>query len=180
MFLSLSCVNNKEQPWPLTHRYKSTISAIPWYMSPFCPTCSSISAASKVFCIVDPFAGTVDIGGYLTCIGLSGQGKKKIMLSEAWTRRAAALGERLIEPAPQTAGYCVGRDVSVYSSVCLFVSRCSRKEACEKWAEPLHFSTELKQCVDITVTPDNMSVTSASTQVIEFYMLLQKHNITPV
>lgn len=66
----------------------------------------------------------------------------------------------------------MGRDVSVYSSVCLFVSRCSRKEACEKWAEPLHFSTELKQCVDITVTPDNMSVTSASTQVIEFYMLL--------
>uniref|UniRef100_A0A8C1PMP0 Plexin A3 n=1 Tax=Cyprinus carpio TaxID=7962 RepID=A0A8C1PMP0_CYPCA len=40
-----------------------------------------------------------------------------------------------------------------------------RDEACEKWAEPLHFSTELKQCVDITVTPDNMSVTSASTQV---------------
>uniref|UniRef100_A0A8C1W9Z6 Plexin A3 n=1 Tax=Cyprinus carpio TaxID=7962 RepID=A0A8C1W9Z6_CYPCA len=39
-----------------------------------------------------------------------------------------------------------------------------RDEACEKWAEPLHFSTELKQCVDITVTPDNMSVTSASTQ----------------
>uniref|UniRef100_A0A8C1W7Y9 Plexin A3 n=1 Tax=Cyprinus carpio TaxID=7962 RepID=A0A8C1W7Y9_CYPCA len=49
-----------------------------------------------------------------------------------------------------------------------------RDEACEKWAEPLHFSTELKQCVDITVTPDNMSVTSASTQVIEFYMLLVK------
>ncbi len=68
------------------------------------------------------------------------------------------------------AGYCAGRDVSVYSSVCLLVSRCSRKEACEKWTEPLHFSTELKLCVDITVSPDNMSVTSASTQVIEFYM----------
>ncbi|CAM4718535.1 unnamed protein product [Leuciscus chuanchicus] len=47
---------------------------------------------------------------------------------------------------------------------CVLHNKCSRKEACEKWTEPLHFSTELKQCVDITVTPDNMSVTSASTQ----------------
>ncbi|XP_073675973.1 plexin A3 [Garra rufa] len=47
---------------------------------------------------------------------------------------------------------------------CVLHNKCSRKEACEKWAEPLHFSTELKQCVDITVTPDNMSVTSTSTQ----------------
>ncbi|XP_077079179.1 plexin A3 [Siphateles boraxobius] len=47
---------------------------------------------------------------------------------------------------------------------CVLHNKCSRKEACEKWTEPLHFSTELKQCVDITVTPDNMSVTSAPTQ----------------
>uniref|UniRef100_A0A8C2KF00 Plexin A3 n=1 Tax=Cyprinus carpio TaxID=7962 RepID=A0A8C2KF00_CYPCA len=45
---------------------------------------------------------------------------------------------------------------------CVLHNMCSRKEACEKWAEPLHFSTELKQCVDITVTPDNMSVTSVA------------------
>uniref|UniRef100_A0A8C1ZC14 Plexin A3 n=1 Tax=Cyprinus carpio TaxID=7962 RepID=A0A8C1ZC14_CYPCA len=50
---------------------------------------------------------------------------------------------------------------------CVLHNMCSRKEACEKWTEPLHFSTELKQCVDITVTPDNMSVTSASTQVTD-------------
>ncbi|XP_016295597.1 plexin A3 [Sinocyclocheilus anshuiensis] len=47
---------------------------------------------------------------------------------------------------------------------CVLHNKCSRKEACEKWAEMLHFSMELKHCVDITVTPDNMSVTSASTQ----------------
>lgn len=46
-----------------------------------------------------------------------------------------------------------------------FVFRCSRKEACQKWELPQHFSTELKQCVDITVSPANMSVTSPSTQV---------------
>uniref|UniRef100_A0A8B9LPK5 Plexin A3 n=1 Tax=Astyanax mexicanus TaxID=7994 RepID=A0A8B9LPK5_ASTMX len=42
---------------------------------------------------------------------------------------------------------------------------CSRKEACQKWEVPQHFNTELKQCVDITVTPRNMSVTAVSTQV---------------
>ncbi|CAB1329668.1 unnamed protein product [Coregonus sp. 'balchen'] len=41
---------------------------------------------------------------------------------------------------------------------------CSRQEACEKWAEPQHFNTELDHCVDISVTPNNMSVTSTSTQ----------------
>ncbi|KAK2841359.1 hypothetical protein Q7C36_012938 [Tachysurus vachellii] len=47
---------------------------------------------------------------------------------------------------------------------CVLHNKCSRKEACQKWELPQHFSTELKQCVDITVTPANMSVTSASTQ----------------
>ncbi|TRY72813.1 hypothetical protein DNTS_009514 [Danionella cerebrum] len=54
------------------------------------------------------------------------------------------------------------------------IRSCSRKEACEKWSEPLHFSTDVRQCVDITVTPDNMSVTSTSTQVTQFYMPLLK------
>ncbi|XP_060788388.1 plexin A3 [Neoarius graeffei] len=47
---------------------------------------------------------------------------------------------------------------------CVLHNKCSRKEACQKWELPQHFSTELKQCVDITVTPANMSVTSTSTQ----------------
>ncbi|CAB1336003.1 unnamed protein product [Coregonus sp. 'balchen'] len=41
---------------------------------------------------------------------------------------------------------------------------CSRQEACEKWTESQHFNTELDHCVDISVTPNNMSVTSTSTQ----------------
>ncbi|XP_035377715.1 plexin A3 isoform X2 [Electrophorus electricus] len=47
---------------------------------------------------------------------------------------------------------------------CVLHNKCSRKEACQKWEEPQHFSTELKQCIDITVTPGNVSVTAASTQ----------------
>ncbi len=74
-FYHYHVVNNKEQPGPLTHRYKSTHFC--HSMSPFCPTCSSISAASKVFVLLIHLRGTVDIGGYLTCIGLSGQGKRK-------------------------------------------------------------------------------------------------------
>ncbi|KAG9270029.1 plexin A3 [Astyanax mexicanus] len=47
---------------------------------------------------------------------------------------------------------------------CVLHNKCSRKEACQKWEVPQHFNTELKQCVDITVTPRNMSVTAVSTQ----------------
>uniref|UniRef100_A0A674E9T3 Plexin A3 n=1 Tax=Salmo trutta TaxID=8032 RepID=A0A674E9T3_SALTR len=47
---------------------------------------------------------------------------------------------------------------------CVLHNKCSRQEACEKWAEPQHFNTELDQCVDISVTPNNISVTSTSTQ----------------
>lgn len=44
-------------------------------------------------------------------------------------------------------------------------SRCSRHESCDRWSEPQHFNTHLDQCVDISVTPSNMSVTSPATQV---------------
>uniref|UniRef100_A0AAY4DJF0 Sema domain-containing protein n=1 Tax=Denticeps clupeoides TaxID=299321 RepID=A0AAY4DJF0_9TELE len=47
---------------------------------------------------------------------------------------------------------------------CVLHNKCSRQEACEKWEEPQHFSVELKQCVNISITPNNMSVTSTSTQ----------------
>ncbi|XP_066499316.1 plexin A3 [Hoplias malabaricus] len=47
---------------------------------------------------------------------------------------------------------------------CVLHHKCSRREACPKWEVPQHFNSELKQCVDITVIPRNMSVTAASTQ----------------
>ncbi|KAL2103427.1 hypothetical protein ACEWY4_000295 [Coilia grayii] len=48
---------------------------------------------------------------------------------------------------------------------CVLYNKCSRQEACEKWSEPQHFATELKQCTEVSVTPSNMSVTSPATQV---------------
>uniref|UniRef100_A0A671TI96 Plexin-A3 n=1 Tax=Sparus aurata TaxID=8175 RepID=A0A671TI96_SPAAU len=47
---------------------------------------------------------------------------------------------------------------------CVLFNKCSRQEACDKWEEPQHFNTRLDQCVDISVTPSNMSVTSPATQ----------------
>nr|XP_046252530.1 plexin A3 isoform X2 [Scatophagus argus] len=47
---------------------------------------------------------------------------------------------------------------------CVLFNKCSRQEACDKWEEPQHFNTRLDQCVNITVTPSNMSVTSPATQ----------------
>uniref|UniRef100_A0A8C1FXC7 Plexin-A3 n=1 Tax=Cyprinus carpio carpio TaxID=630221 RepID=A0A8C1FXC7_CYPCA len=61
---------------------------------------------------------------------------------------------------------------------CVLHNMCSRKEACEKWTEPLHFSTELKQCVDITVTPDNMSVTSCCYNFILYVKVAHVPNLS--
>ncbi|XP_015249442.1 PREDICTED: plexin A3-like [Cyprinodon variegatus] len=47
---------------------------------------------------------------------------------------------------------------------CVLFNKCSRKESCDRWEEPQHFNTRLDQCVDISVTPSNMSVTSPATQ----------------
>ncbi|KAJ8371302.1 hypothetical protein SKAU_G00113300 [Synaphobranchus kaupii] len=47
---------------------------------------------------------------------------------------------------------------------CVLHNKCSRQDACEKWAEPQRFNIELDQCVDISVTPNSMSVTSSSIQ----------------
>ncbi|MBN3323605.1 PLXA3 protein, partial [Atractosteus spatula] len=43
---------------------------------------------------------------------------------------------------------------------CVLHNKCSRQEACEKWAEPRRFTAELAQCVEISVTPSNVSVTA--------------------
>uniref|UniRef100_A0A3Q0RGV9 Plexin A3 n=1 Tax=Amphilophus citrinellus TaxID=61819 RepID=A0A3Q0RGV9_AMPCI len=47
---------------------------------------------------------------------------------------------------------------------CVLFNKCSRQEACDKWEEPQHFNTRLDQCVNISVTPSSMSVTSPAMQ----------------
>lgn len=47
---------------------------------------------------------------------------------------------------------------------CVLFNKCSRRESCEKWEEPQHFNTKLDQCVDISVSPSNMSITSPPAQ----------------
>ncbi|GLD69016.1 plexin A3, partial [Lates japonicus] len=47
---------------------------------------------------------------------------------------------------------------------CVLFNKCSTQAACDKWEEPQHFNTQLDQCVDMSVTPSNMSVTSPATQ----------------
>uniref|UniRef100_A0A7N8WZ62 Plexin A3 n=1 Tax=Mastacembelus armatus TaxID=205130 RepID=A0A7N8WZ62_9TELE len=50
---------------------------------------------------------------------------------------------------------------------CVLFNKCSRQEACDKWDEPQHFNTRLDQCVNISVTPSSMSITSPATQVVQ-------------
>ncbi|KPP66255.1 hypothetical protein Z043_115268 [Scleropages formosus] len=62
-----------------------------------------------------------------------------------------------------TCSACIGSG-DPHCGWCVLHSKCSRRDACEKWNEPMHFNVELDQCVNISVTPNNMSVTSPSIQ----------------
>uniref|UniRef100_A0A8C9VS73 Plexin-A3 n=1 Tax=Scleropages formosus TaxID=113540 RepID=A0A8C9VS73_SCLFO len=64
-----------------------------------------------------------------------------------------------------TCSACIGSG-DPHCGWCVLHSKCSRRDACEKWNEPMHFNVELDQCVNISVTPNNMSVTSPSIQVL--------------
>lgn len=45
------------------------------------------------------------------------------------------------------------------------LSRCSRKDRCERADEPQRFASDLRQCVQLTVQPKNISVTMSEVPV---------------
>lgn len=47
----------------------------------------------------------------------------------------------------------------------LFSFRCARKEKCERSSEPRRFSSDIKQCVRLSVHPNNISVSQFSVTV---------------
>ncbi|XP_028669224.1 LOW QUALITY PROTEIN: plexin A3 [Erpetoichthys calabaricus] len=47
---------------------------------------------------------------------------------------------------------------------CVLHNKCSRQDECEKWQEARRFTSELNQCVELTVQPNNISVTVSSVQ----------------
>uniref|UniRef100_A0A4W5JYT5 Plexin TIG domain-containing protein n=1 Tax=Hucho hucho TaxID=62062 RepID=A0A4W5JYT5_9TELE len=57
-------------------------------------------------------------------------------------------------------------------SVTLCSHRCTRKENCERSAEPRRFAWDIKQCVRLSVHPSNISVSQFSVTLI-----LEAHNV---
>lgn len=111
MFVSLSCVNNEQQPWP--HRYKSTHLCFAPYRQD-----------QNHFVVLIHFLGlwvSVDIWHALVWVDREKENHAHWSLNE--TGRCS-LQTPHIKRAPPTAGHCAGRDVSVYSSVCSFVCFC--------------------------------------------------------
>lgn len=47
----------------------------------------------------------------------------------------------------------------------IFLCSCSRRDRCERADEPQRFASRVDQCVDLTVQPNNISVTMAEVQV---------------
>lgn len=48
-------------------------------------------------------------------------------------------------------------------------SRCTRKEKCERSSEPRRFASDIKQCVRLSVHPNNISVSQYSVMVSTNY-----------
>ncbi|TKS77092.1 Plexin-A1 Semaphorin receptor NOV [Collichthys lucidus] len=56
--------------------------------------------------------------------------------------------------------------------VCPVLTRCSRKDRCERAEEPQRFTTRVEQCVRLAVQPDTISVTMSEVQLV-----LQTQNV---
>uniref|UniRef100_A0A672Q650 Plexin A3 n=1 Tax=Sinocyclocheilus grahami TaxID=75366 RepID=A0A672Q650_SINGR len=140
--------------------------SLPWLLNKELPCINTVKFIFKLsFC---GLIFTNTSGSVLTCVcGTPHRGRTPLCVIQRFNVCYVFQVSRLsVESCSQHSSCetCLGSG-DPHCGWCVLHNKCSRKEACEKWAEPLHFSTELKQCVDITVTPDNMSVTSASTQV---------------
>ncbi|KAK2857941.1 hypothetical protein Q7C36_005860 [Tachysurus vachellii] len=70
-----------------------------------------------------------------------------------------------------TCSECLGsRDP--HCGWCVLLNVCSRKDRCERADEPWRFASRVDQCVDLTVQPNNISVTMSEVQLV-----LQARNV---
>lgn len=56
--------------------------------------------------------------------------------------------------------------------------RCTRKEKCERSSEPRRFTSDIKQCVRLSVHPSNISVSQYSVTVSINLLFLSEHRYT--
>ncbi|XP_058873044.1 LOW QUALITY PROTEIN: plexin A3-like [Acipenser ruthenus] len=62
-----------------------------------------------------------------------------------------------------SCGACLGSG-DPHCGWCVLHNKCSRQGECEKWSEPRRFTSELSHCVELSVTPNNISVTTSDVQ----------------
>uniref|UniRef100_A0A8C0U440 Plexin A4 n=1 Tax=Cyanistes caeruleus TaxID=156563 RepID=A0A8C0U440_CYACU len=67
----------------------------------------------------------------------------------------------------ETCSECLGSG-DPHCGWCVLHNTCTRKERCERSSEPRRFASEMKQCVRLTVHPNNISVS----QVLEHFLYL--------
>uniref|UniRef100_A0A669C6S4 Plexin A4 n=1 Tax=Oreochromis niloticus TaxID=8128 RepID=A0A669C6S4_ORENI len=80
-----------------------------------------------------------------------------------------------VSPGQVTAGMHMSISMCVFVSTnntpcCCAFSRCARKEKCERSSEPRRFASDIKQCVRLSVHPNNISVS-------QFSLVLEAHNV---
>lgn len=79
------------------------------------------------------------------------------------------LGVTFVPKAPfaleSAQSHAAPRGILLLTMVVSSPSRCSRKDRCERADEPQRFASDLRQCVQLTVQPKNISVTMSEVPV---------------
>ncbi|CAB1438486.1 unnamed protein product [Pleuronectes platessa] len=70
-----------------------------------------------------------------------------------------------------TCGDCLGSG-DPHCGWCVLHNMCARKEKCERSSEPRRFASDIKQCVRLSVHPNNISVSQFSVTLV-----LEAHNV---
>uniref|UniRef100_A0A803V296 Plexin-A4 n=1 Tax=Ficedula albicollis TaxID=59894 RepID=A0A803V296_FICAL len=69
----------------------------------------------------------------------------------------------------ETCSQCLGSG-DPHCGWCVLHNTCTRKERCERSSEPRRFASEMKQCVRLTVHPNNISVS-------QYNLVLETYNV---
>uniref|UniRef100_A0A8C3HYE1 Plexin A4 n=1 Tax=Chrysemys picta bellii TaxID=8478 RepID=A0A8C3HYE1_CHRPI len=97
--------------------------------------------------------------------------KEREWLHSLHSRKELGLTRVPVESCGQykTCSTCLGSG-DPHCGWCVLHNTCTRKERCERSSEPRRFASEMKQCVRLTVHPNNISVS-------QYNLVLETYNV---
>uniref|UniRef100_A0A8C2K3S2 Plexin A4 n=1 Tax=Cyprinus carpio TaxID=7962 RepID=A0A8C2K3S2_CYPCA len=114
-----------------------------------------------------------DRNGYYMCILVQISSLVRLCLALYVSRQLHSLTRVPVEACEQYSSCkeCLGSG-DPHCGWCVLHSMCTRKEKCERSSEPRRFASNIKQCVRLSVHPNNISVSQYSVMLV-----LEAHNV---